>query len=50
MARHASSLSSPWKQQKKAYFHKHFEVFFSIADSYDCVKNFTQVSVQMHKY
>ena len=26
------------KVTKKAYFHKHFEEFFSIADSYDCVK------------
>ena len=31
-------------QQKKACFRKHFEVFFSIADSYDCVKNCIQVS------
>ena len=45
-----SFLDKYESNKKKAYFHKHFEVFFSIADSYDCVKNFTQVSVQMHKY
>ena len=36
------------KVAKKAYFRKHFEVFFFIADSYDSVKNGIQVSVQMH--
>ena len=32
----------------KAYFHKHFEIFFFIADSYNCVKSCIQVSVQVH--
>ena len=39
MARHAVCLSLLHESnKKKAYFHEYFEVFFSIADSYDCVK------------
>ena len=49
-ATHFFSLFSMLKAPKKAYFHKHFEVFFFIADSYNCVKSCIQVSVQMHQY
>ena len=46
MARYAFCLSFLHAESaKKSYFHKHFEVFFFIADSYTCVKSFIQVSV-----
>ena len=32
------------KVTKKGYFRKHVEVFFSIANSYDCIKNCNQVT------